>query len=100
VTSHSLRRRHGFGVICGVPPPYPPPHAVEGRVGAVAGTSPATTLAYDLTTLVYDLKQTKSALIYVKYVGGSDLSVVAAVRRRGLNQLKSAPHGRAALRPR
>src|SRR5258706_15716756 len=59
----------------------------------VAGTSPA-------TTLVYDLKRTKSALIYVKYVGGRDRSaVVAAVRRRGLSRLKSARHGRAAPQP-
>src|SRR5258706_12588733 len=58
-----------------------------------AGTSPA-------TTLVYDLKRTKSALIYVKYVGGRDRSaVVAAVRRRGLSRLEFARPGRPGLDP-
>src|SRR5258708_815217 len=79
------------------PPPFSRPHPTlprkrgEGRVGAVAGTSPA--------TLVYDLEQTKSAPISVKYVGGKDLSaVVAAVRRRaatGWNQQRPRA-GRAA----
>ena len=42
------------------PPPYPPPHAGEGRVGAVAGTSPATTAGRGFKTIEIRSKETAS----------------------------------------
>src|SRR5260370_38589604 len=63
------------------PPPFSRPHPTlpgkrgEGRVGAVARTSPAPP--------VYDLEETKSAPISVNHVVGKDTSTVGApVHRR------------------
>src|SRR6266852_8633201 len=38
------------------PPPYPPPHAGEGRVGEVAGTSPATTPVCDYVLQAIEIR--------------------------------------------